>query len=54
MDANEKILVLGGTGHFGARIARRLASISGCELIITSRDLFRAEVFVDELAAERS
>ncbi len=52
MDANEKILVLGGTGHFGARISRRLANISGCELIVTSRDLFRAEVLVDELSEE--
>lgn len=50
MDANEKILVLGGTGHFGARICRRLARMSGSELIVTSRDLFRAEVFVDELS----
>ena len=50
MDANEKILVLGGTGHFGARICRRLASITGIELIVTSRDLFRAEVLVDELS----
>ena len=50
MDANEKILVLGGTGHFGARICRRLARISGTELIVTSRDLFRAEVLVDELS----
>ena len=49
MDANEKILVLGGTGHFGARICRRLAGISGSELIVTSRDLFRAELLVDEL-----
>lgn len=51
MDANERILVLGGTGHFGARICRRLADIAGSELIITSRDLFRAEVLVDELSA---
>ena len=50
MDANAKVLVLGGTGHFGARIARRLANIAGIELIITSRDLFRAEVLVDELS----
>ncbi len=50
MDANEKILVLGGTGHFGARIARRLASLSGSELIVSSRDQFRAEVLVDELS----
>lgn len=49
MDAHEKILILGGTGHFGARIARRLAGRSGIELIVTSRDQFRAEVLVDEL-----
>ena len=50
MDANAKVLVLGGTGHFGTRIARRLANIVGIELIITSRDLFRAEVLVDQLS----
>lgn len=49
MDAHEKILILGGTGHFGARIARRLAGMPGIELIVTSRDQFRAEVLVDEL-----
>lgn len=52
MDANEKILILGGTGHFGARISRRLARVPGIELIVTSRDAFRAEVFVDELLAQ--
>jgi NAD(P)-dependent dehydrogenase (short-subunit alcohol dehydrogenase family) len=52
MRPNEKILVLGGTGHFGARICRRLADIAGIELIITSRDLFRAEVLVDQLSAK--
>lgn len=51
MDAHEKILILGGTGHFGARIARRLAGAPGIELIVTSRDQFRAEVLVDELLA---
>ena len=49
MDANEKILILGGTGHFGARISRRLADQPGIELIVTSRDAFRAEILVDEL-----
>ena len=48
MDAHEKILVLGGTGHFGARICRRLADVSGSELIVTSRDQFRAEVLADD------
>lgn len=52
MDAHEKILILGGTGHFGARIARRLAGMPGIELIVTSRDQFRAEVLVDELLAD--
>jgi short subunit dehydrogenase-like uncharacterized protein len=50
MDANEKVLVLGSTGHFGARICRRLAHITGFELIVTSRDQFRAEVLADELS----
>jgi saccharopine dehydrogenase-like NADP-dependent oxidoreductase len=50
MDANEKILVLGGTGHFGTRICRRLADLSGSELIIAGRDALRAEVLADELS----
>jgi NAD(P)-dependent dehydrogenase (short-subunit alcohol dehydrogenase family) len=50
MDAHEKILVLGGTGIFGARICRRLADIAGSELIIAGRDAFRAEVLADELS----
>ncbi|NIV17826.1 MAG: saccharopine dehydrogenase [Woeseiaceae bacterium] len=49
MDANEKILILGGTGHFGARISRRLACVPGIELLVTGRDAFRAEVLVDEI-----
>lgn len=50
MEANERILVLGGTGHFGTRICRRLADVVGSELIITGRDAFRAEVLADELS----
>lgn len=50
MDAIERILVLGGTGHFGARICRRLAGVSGSELIITGRDALSAEILADELS----
>ena len=50
MDANERILVLGGTGHFGARICRRLAGLSGSEVIVAGRDALRAEELSDELS----
>lgn len=50
MDANERILVLGGTGHFGARICRRLARLSGSEVVIAGRDSLRAEELAEELS----
>ena len=45
----KKIIVIGGTGHFGGRICRRLAGQPNTELIITSRDVTRAESLVTEL-----
>ena len=51
MQASDRILVVGGTGHFGRRICRRLAGLAGTELVVTSRDPFRAGMLVDELAA---
>lgn len=51
MDVSARILILGGTGNFGARICRRLANLPGCELVITSRNPLRSEALVDDIAA---
>ncbi|MGA7439362.1 MAG: DUF4166 domain-containing protein [Luteibacter sp.] len=40
-----RILILGGYGVFGGRLARLLADIPQLELIISGRDLARAEAF---------
>ncbi|MDX1432023.1 MAG: saccharopine dehydrogenase NADP-binding domain-containing protein [Gammaproteobacteria bacterium] len=48
-DRRQRILVLGGYGHFGARICRRLARDSSIELVVAGRDWQRAEAFVDAL-----
>lgn len=47
----KKIVIIGGTGHFGGRICRRLVGQPGAELTVTSRSLSSAERFVDELTA---
>jgi NAD(P)-dependent dehydrogenase (short-subunit alcohol dehydrogenase family) len=49
MAANPRVVVFGGTGHFGARICRRLAKESGLELIVTSRSGERASEFASGL-----
>lgn len=49
MAANPRVVVFGGTGHFGARICRRLAREPGLELIITSRSAERANQLATEL-----
>src|SRR5690606_39793487 len=46
-----RILVLGGYGHFGGRIARTLAADGGCEVLVAGRDLGRARAFVDASGA---
>ena len=47
----KRIVVIGGTGHFGGRICRRLLSQPGIELLVTSRSRVTAQSFVDELAS---
>ena len=51
MAANRTVLVIGATGHFGARICKRLAGISGVHLVVSSRDAKRAEKFATQLQA---
>ena len=43
------IAVIGATGHFGARICRRLLGEPNIRLIVTSRSAPRAESFSREL-----
>ncbi len=45
------IVVIGGTGHFGSRICRRLAGEPNTELVVTSRSEANATRFVGELVA---
>jgi hypothetical protein len=50
----KRIIIIGGTGHFGGRICRRFVAQVGAELTITSRSLASAQSFVDELVAAGS
>ena len=52
MSARHRILVLGGSGHFGARIARRLGCDRSIELLIAGRDTARLESVAARLQAE--
>jgi NAD(P)-dependent dehydrogenase (short-subunit alcohol dehydrogenase family) len=44
-----RILILGGYGHFGARIASALAASEGTEIVIAGRDPARARASADKL-----
>jgi hypothetical protein len=46
-----KVVVLGGYGNFGARIARALASDPAIQLVIAGRGLARAQAFAGPLGA---
>jgi hypothetical protein len=46
-----KVIVLGGTGNFGARICRALAGDAGIELVVAARDLARAQALACGLQA---
>lgn len=46
-----RVVVLGGTGNFGARICRALARDPGIELVVAARDAARARSFASELGA---
>jgi saccharopine dehydrogenase-like NADP-dependent oxidoreductase len=45
----ERIVVIGGTGHFGRRICRRIVGQADAELVATSRNLNNARQVVDQL-----
>ncbi len=46
---SQRVVVLGGYGHFGARISRALASDSDAELVVAGRNAARADALVHEL-----
>ena len=46
---HHRILIIGGTGVFGKRLARHLATFEGIELHISSRDVAKATQFADIL-----
>jgi short-subunit dehydrogenase len=48
-----RILLVGATGVFGGRLARQLARINDVALIVTSRDLARAEALASKLRVRR-
>jgi len=50
----KRIVIIGGTGHFGGRICRRLVAQSDLEMTVTSRRLSSAQSFVDDLVASGS
>ena len=45
----QRLVIIGGTGHFGGRICRRIAGEENIELVVTSRSEEKAQEFVDEL-----
>jgi saccharopine dehydrogenase-like NADP-dependent oxidoreductase len=49
MAGQKRVVVLGGTGHFGARICRRLVNDPSIDLVVTSRSADRAARLVDDL-----
>lgn len=44
-----RVLLIGGTGVFGRRLARHLAAIPGLELLITSRDAAKARALASAI-----
>jgi saccharopine dehydrogenase-like NADP-dependent oxidoreductase len=45
----KRIVVIGGTGHFGARLCRRLAGEANTELVVASRSQAGSQSLVEEL-----
>jgi saccharopine dehydrogenase-like NADP-dependent oxidoreductase len=45
----KRIVVIGGTGHFGARLCRRLAGEANTELVVASRSHAGSQSLVEEL-----
>lgn len=54
MNTPQHIVILGATGHFGSRIARRLVGDGGIRLTVTSRSLEAAEALAATLVQGRT
>ena len=52
MSGRKRVLIVGGTGVFGMRLAGHLARCDGLELVLTSRNQERAQRVVDLLEGE--
>jgi len=50
----KRIVVIGGTGHFGGRICRRIVGEPNTELVISSRNQASAQTVVDSLQASKT
>jgi hypothetical protein len=46
---NKRVLLIGGTGVFGQRLARHIADIDGLDLTVTSRSEARARALADSI-----
>jgi saccharopine dehydrogenase-like NADP-dependent oxidoreductase len=44
------VLLIGATGTFGSRLAQNLSSIAGLHLLLTSRNIERAQAVIDNIA----
>ncbi|MGD8642768.1 MAG: saccharopine dehydrogenase NADP-binding domain-containing protein [Chromatiales bacterium] len=53
MGDDKALVVVGGTGHFGARICRRIVGEPGTRLVVTGRDESALQCLVDELRESR-
>ena len=54
MPKTQTIVVVGGTGHFGGRICKRLLTEPNCKLIVTSRSIEKAKRLVSTLQGNHS
>ena len=50
----KRIVVIGGTGHFGGRICRRIVGEPNTELVVTSRNEAKAQTVADKLQMQDS
>jgi hypothetical protein len=50
--ACKRVVIIGGTGVFGKRLARHIGGWSGLEIVLTSRDAAKAQALAAQIAAE--
>ncbi|MFY8107141.1 MAG: DUF4166 domain-containing protein [Elstera sp.] len=52
MTASRRVVIIGGTGVFGKRLARHIAQWPGLEIMLTSRDAAKAQALAAQIASE--